>query len=87
MNSNKYLYFFQVYNFSSRHEVPGEHVLVLREQLLTQVASFADGPRAVLTQLCVAVSLYLLLKQNQSKNIHQLEKTALQYFQYLSIIQ
>lgn len=38
------------------HEVPAEHVSVLREQLLTQVASFAEGPKTVLTQLCVSLA-------------------------------
>ncbi|BGP37073.1 Nuclear import receptor [Rhodotorula kratochvilovae] len=38
------------------HQLPEEHLLPLRDSLLTALRQFASGPRVVLTQICIALA-------------------------------
>ncbi|KAI0222697.1 Importin-13 [Lamellibrachia satsuma] len=74
------------------HEVPADHVMVLREQLLTQVASFAEGPKTVLTQLCVALASLVLNTVNEiwpdaiADIIMTFQPTNLPHLQYCVVV-
>ncbi|GAA5892283.1 hypothetical protein JCM8208_001501 [Rhodotorula glutinis] len=38
------------------HQLPDEHLLPLRDSLLTALRQFSSGPRVILTQICIALA-------------------------------
>ncbi|XP_067677743.1 importin-13-like isoform X2 [Haliotis asinina] len=42
------------------HEVPSNQYLTLKQKLLEKIIQFADGPKMILTRLCVALSSYIM---------------------------